>query len=554
MKIRIVLSFFLLVLMSYSQSHAQCSVNYQPYMYCGYGDMINSFTLNGITSTGNGSGCPSNGYISFNSPTWLLVPGQTYNWSATVGGGSWSQGLGIWIDFNGNGSYESSEGFVSSGTSTAPSGSLTVPANAAGGTTKMRVRCSYAYTFSTGQACTDSHGFGWGETEDYTVIICTPPTINQAPNSTFACTGGSGTMTVDATAAGFYQWQVNSGNGWADVTNSGSYSGVNTDTLRLSNVSSTLNGAKYRCIVGASCASSLRDTSESGDLTVYALTDIIDQTITDTSCASLSTILRVKADGVITNYTWQIYNQNDKAFYNITSNPFVLEGDTLRVQNIQDTLNGTIIRVIVSGICGIDTSSEMTMTVNPLPQVVVDPADITSDQGKDVTFQISAAGVNLKYQWMVGYKDTFAVINNGGIYSGVKSDRLTVKGVSRAQNEYQFLCEVKGSGSCAAQPDSSNIALLFVNPAVSVGQLGADEYITLYPNPATTSEVVIKATVKNAESYTIVDKTGRMVANGPLDNSGNTRVNISALAADVYNVQITDNNGRLISTLKLTKL
>lgn len=552
MKIRIVLSTIILSMMALSDVSAQCSVNSQPSMTCAYGDLINSFTLDGTQSTGNGGSCPSNGYASFNSPTWLLVPGQSYNWSAVVGGGSWSQGFGIWIDFDGDGTYESSEGFVTSSTSTAPSGTLTVPANAVGGTTKMRIRCTYAYTFNTSQACSYV-GLNWGETEDYTVTICSPPTIDHQPGSNIACTDGNTMFVVEATNAEAYQWQVNTGNGWSSLSNGSGYSGTDKDTLRLTNIATTLNGAKYRCIIGA-CGNVIKDTTDAADLTVNAITDITEQTNADTSCQSLSTVLRVKADGVITNYTWQLYNPNDMKYYDITTLPFILQDDTLLVQNIQDTLNGSIVRVIVSGVCGVDTSADMHMTVHPLPKVTTNPVDITADQGDDVTFSVTAAGVNVKYQWMVGYKDTFAIINEGGIYSGVKTDRLTVKGVSRAQNEFQFACEVKGTGSCAVDPDSSTIALLYVNPAVSVGDVGADELITLYPNPASNSDVIIRSTVKEAHNYLIIDKTGRTVSKGILNDTGNTRVNVSNLSADVYNVQITTSEGRVLGTLKLTKL
>src|SRR5690606_5269409 len=126
MRSRILLAAILISALAPLTAGAQCSVTYQPYMYCGYGDVINSFTLDGTTSTGNGSSCGT-GYQYYSSPTWMLAPGSTYNWSATVGGGVYSQGFAIWIDFNNNGNFESSEGFVTSGTSTAPSGTITVP-------------------------------------------------------------------------------------------------------------------------------------------------------------------------------------------------------------------------------------------------------------------------------------------------------------------------------------------------------------------------------------------------------------------------------------------
>jgi hypothetical protein len=53
------------------------------------------------------------------------------------------------------------------------------------------------------------------------------------------------------TGAGYtYQWQVDStGNGFLNLPNTSIYSGVNTDTLWLNNVSTSCYGYKYRCVV-----------------------------------------------------------------------------------------------------------------------------------------------------------------------------------------------------------------------------------------------------------------------------------------------------------------
>lgn len=556
MRSRILFGLFILASFGSKDAMAQCSTNYVPAMTCAYGDVINTFTLNGITSTGNGSGCTNNAYNLYTSPTWLLVPGTTYNWSATVGNGSWSQGFGVWIDFNNNGVYESGEGAVSSGTSTSPNGTITIPSNA-GGTVRMRTRCSYANTFSTSQPCADYHGFGWGETEDYTVTICKAPTVDVMPKDTFACDGGGAAFMISATNAGSYQWQQNAGSGWTNITNGTNFNGATTSTLSIMNAPSTMNLASYRCIAIASCANNVRDTSEPAVLTILPNTEIVGQTIRDTSCIGLQTRLYVKNDGVIINRRWQIWSDNDSMFIDIAGNPFVNMGDTLLIQNIPDTLNGAKIRCIVEGVCGHDTTKEIPLVVNAVPEVITSPADKTLDPGQTATFQIVAAGVGVKYQWQAGYNDSFANINDGGIYNGVKTDRLTVKGVSRVQDGFQFRCIVKGSGSCAVDPDTSNFGVLYVNPAVSVEGLNAGNIITVFPNPATGSEIIIRAE-NNAQfiagDYKIVDKLGKVVAGGKLNPSGNTSVNIGSLASDVYTIQVYDENNIKSRSVRFTRL
>lgn len=556
MRNRILFLLLILTALGARDVKAQCSTTYVPAMTCAYGDLINTFTLNSITSTGNGSNCASNAYGFYTTPTWLLVPGTTYNWSATVGGGSWSQGFGVWIDFNNNGVFEASEGAVSSSASTTPSGSITIPANA-GGQVRMRTRCSYAYTFSTSDPCTDYHGFGWGETEDYVVTICKAPTVDAQPADTFACDGGGASFMIAATNAGSYQWQQNAGSGWTNIANGTNFSGATTSTLTIINAPSTMNLASFRCIAIASCANNVRDTSEASILTILPNTDIVGQTITDTSCIGLQTKIYVKNDGVILNRRWQIWSDNDNMYVDITGNPFVNMGDTLLIQNIPDTLNGAKIRCIVEGVCGHDTTKEIPLVVNAVPEVVTSPADVTLDQGQTATFQIVSAGVSVRYQWQVGYKDTFANVNDGGIYNGAKTDRLVVKGVSRVQDGFQFRCIVKGSGSCAVEPDTSNFGVLYVNPAVSVEGIAGSSIVTVFPNPATSNEIIIRAENNGrftAGNYVITDKLGKVVATGKMNAAGNTNVNISVLASDIYTIQVYDENNVKSRSIRFTRL
>ncbi len=66
-----------------------------------------------------------------------------------------------------------------------------------------------------------------------------------------------------------YQWQADSGFGFTNLTNAGQFSGVNTNTLTVSNTSLTQNNWFFRCIVDENqfCA----DTSDVAILTVNAL-------------------------------------------------------------------------------------------------------------------------------------------------------------------------------------------------------------------------------------------------------------------------------------------
>jgi hypothetical protein len=173
-------------------ANAQCSTTFQTTSNCSY-DHINTFTLGGVASVGNDNTygvCNSNGYYQFANPLRTLKIGSTITWSATVANGHDYDGIGIWIDLNNDNEYSSSEFVSASSPSTpntfSPSGSFVMPTGVTGTILSMRVRSTYAYVPTAGQACTNGIGnggnAGYGETEDYFVMLSSSlntPTFNE---------------------------------------------------------------------------------------------------------------------------------------------------------------------------------------------------------------------------------------------------------------------------------------------------------------------------------------------------------------------------------------
>ena len=68
------------------------------------------------------------------------------------------------------------------------------------------------------------------------------------------CPAGNTTFRADLLTGPSYQWQVDDGSGYTDITDGGNYSGANTTSLNLSNAPSSFYGYKYRCSVnGIKC-------------------------------------------------------------------------------------------------------------------------------------------------------------------------------------------------------------------------------------------------------------------------------------------------------------
>lgn len=118
--------------------------------------------------------------------------------------------------------------------------------------------------------------------------------INQglySGNAIFTC------ATDDSNAS--FQWQINGGSGWNNLTNVGQYSGANNDTLLVSNVITFNNNQRFRCIINGSC---LTDTTEEAKLSVWGVG------IDDVRLADFELYPNPSNSSVTINYSRAAYN------------------------------------------------------------------------------------------------------------------------------------------------------------------------------------------------------------------------------------------------------
>lgn len=105
-------------------------------------------------------------------------------------------------------------------------------------------------------------------TNDPAWASSTCPIITSEPQNMSLCEGGA-SFSIIAVQAASYQWQVDDGTGYVNVSDGGIYSGATTNTLSLSSVTAVLDGNKYRCIVKGSSTNIAKDCSKDALLTVY---------------------------------------------------------------------------------------------------------------------------------------------------------------------------------------------------------------------------------------------------------------------------------------------
>lgn len=80
------------------------------------------------------------------------------------------------------------------------------------------------------------------------------PEIIVQPENLISCTGQMATITVEASGAELvYQWQINRGNGFVDLTEDEIFTDVNTPTLTINNVALDMDGNEFRLLVRSEC-------------------------------------------------------------------------------------------------------------------------------------------------------------------------------------------------------------------------------------------------------------------------------------------------------------
>src|SRR6056297_3172153 len=108
---------------------------------------------------------------------------------------------------------------------------------------------------------------GWQNV--YCIGDCSPESTSQPSNSSI-CEGENTSFSVIATGTNLsYQWQVDDGGGWADITAAGSdpeYANWTSATLGVNNVVAGNDGYQYRCVVSGDCSPDA--TSNAAILTV----------------------------------------------------------------------------------------------------------------------------------------------------------------------------------------------------------------------------------------------------------------------------------------------
>ena len=124
------------------------------------------------------------------------------------------------------------------------------------------------------------------------------------------------------------------------------------------------------------------------------------------------------------------------------------------------------------------------VNVYAVPSISSHPSNAMVAEGNNASFQISASGQGLTYQWQMKSSSgrTWTNLSNGASYSNVNSNRMTVNNVSLLMNGNQFRCVVIGTCQPGVISNPATLTVThfiptIVTQAVSCSSCPEEEFI-----------------------------------------------------------------------------
>lgn len=205
------------------------------------------------------------------------------------------------------------------------------------------------------------------------------------------CIPVSGTVIKSTITGANYQWQQNTGSGFVNINDGSNFSGTNTATLTLSNITLSWDDYTYRCIVDAQ--------------TDRAFKLVLNETLSP-SVAITSSATSV-CEGYPVTFTAVPVNEGTAPVYQWLKNDDVVVTNTTTYTN-DNIKNGTTIqfKLISNAECATTTEAssnviQMTVITRVAPEITITASKTIICEGETVTFTATTKneGSNPTFSW-----------------------------------------------------------------------------------------------------------------------------------------------------------
>jgi N-acetylmuramoyl-L-alanine amidase/CARDB len=358
-------------------------------------------------------------------------------------------------------------------------------------------------------------------------LVTTPP----ANQSVTVPSAASFSITADG-SANLYQWQVNNGTGWNNLSNASPYGGVTSTSLSINPTNAGMNGYQYRCVVTSSCTTNSA-VSATAILTVGTgcvapaiSTHPVNQIVVAPNQASFSIV----AAGSANIYQWQF---NAGAGWTNLSNGSPYAGvntPTLSISSTNGGMNGYQYRCVVSSSCsGIAATSNIAvLTINvscaaPTTQATINSAipgsaqislDLISGNGNRRLVKINTIN---NFTDPVNGTDPVANTNYGGsgeqvVFNG-NGTNLVVTGLQPSTNYCFRVYEASCSGASSVY-NLTNLSTFCQSTTVvtAIPPVSGLEEFKIMPNPNRGTFIVsMKLNSLKEVHYRLINMLGQTI-------------------------------------------
>jgi hypothetical protein len=282
---------------------------------------------------------------------------------------------------------------------------------------------------------------------------CTPPSVGAVtPSSQAVCAGSSASFSVPTptgTSPFTYQWQVNKGSGYANVSGS-EYGATGTAATLVINPTATTDSGSYQCVVTGQCSPAA--TATAGTLTVNANPTVSVNSQTVCASALPATVTATPAGGTGPySYAWTVPSGPNPG----------------NVASFSTSVAGSY-GVVVTDTHGCTGSGSGALTVNALPTTsAISGSSPVCAGASGVTYSVTATSGS-SYAWTV---PSGATITAGG--SGPNNYQITVTFGSTGGNV--AVTETSAAGCAGSQVTKS----VTVNPAAATSAISGSGSVAI---------------------------------------------------------------------------
>lgn len=276
-----------------------------------------------------------------------------------------------------------------------------------------------------------------------------------------------------------FQWQINQGNGWRNITSEEAvkYNGYNLSALSIADVSYTENGDLFRCVVtvkdkeGETAGEA---TSEELELSVVEPGKTPEVKITAEPKAEGNAVtIKVGQSVVMTAEASTKMPENSFA-YQWTKDGKPLTGETSETLTINPTeaaeaavYNCEVTNTFDGVEYKASAAQGITLTVEKTTgavEITAQPESKTVNAAANVEFKVAAKtddNAQLAYQWQRSFGGTHGVFTD---INGATSDTLRVEDVTYSMSGYQYRCVISNADNAKVAKVESEAATLTVKP------------------------------------------------------------------------------------------